>query len=351
MISKLLDRLSHPLPIDAYRTLVNPLWVRDLRGVIEAVTPITPDAAAVTIRTNRAWPRHDAGQFVTLGVEIDGVLHHRCYSLTSVGEHAGAQLIEIAVQRVPGGLVSNHLTGAARIGDLVRLSAPDGDFTLPTFVPDRLLFVSGGSGITPIIGMLRTLAGRAPQTDATVLHHAPTPERTMFAAELTRLAERHDWLTVHLGHTQVDGARLDAARLDELCPDWRERDAFVCGPTPMIRFATDHWDDAGLLDRLHLERFTLDLPVTTEPGAATVTARFDRTGTLTAASVGATLLATAEAAGVDAPFGCRSGVCHTCSTRLVSGCTTDVRDGRVSEAGAHVQLCVSTPLTDVALDL
>ena len=62
-------------------------------------------------------------------------------------------------------------------------------------------------------------------------------------------------------------------------------------------------------------------------------------------------LALVEAAGIDAPYGCRTGVCHTCSTRLVSGCTTDVRDGRVSEAGTHVQLCVSTPLTDVALDL
>ncbi|MEI2651999.1 MAG: ferredoxin reductase [Microthrixaceae bacterium] len=248
--------MSQPLPIDAYRTLVNPLWARDRRGVIEAVTPITPDACAITIRTNRAWPRHDAGQFVTIGVEIDGVRHHRCYSLTSVGDRSGSQLIEIAVQRVPGGLVSTHLTSAARIGDLVHLSGPDGDFTLPSFVPDRLLLISGGSGVTPLVGIVRTLASRPPHSDVVVVHHAPTAERTMFSAELTRLAARHDWLTVHLVHTRDGGARLDPARLDDLCPDWADRETFVCGPTPLIEFVTDHWDAAGALERLHLERFT-----------------------------------------------------------------------------------------------
>ncbi len=351
-LSSLLDRLSQPLPIDAYRTLVNPLWARDRRGVIEAVTPITPDACAITIRTNRAWPRHDAGQFVTIGVEIDGVRHHRCYSLTSVGDRSGSQLIEIAVQRVPGGLVSTHLTSAARIGDLVHLSGPDGDFTLPSFVPDRLLLISGGSGVTPLVGIVRTLASRPPHSDVVVVHHAPTAERTMFSAELTRLAARHDWLTVHLVHTRDGGARLDPARLDDLCPDWADRETFVCGPTPLIEFVTDHWDAAGALERVHLERFTLDLPAPADPATGdTVTATFATTGSIATAPVGATLLATAEAAGIDAPYGCRTGVCHTCSTRLVSGCTTDVRDGRISEAGTHVQLCVSTPLTDVALDL
>jgi ferredoxin-NADP reductase len=201
--------------------------------------------------------------------------------------------------------------------------------------------------------MLRTLAERPPHTDVVVVHHAPTPERTMFAAELQRLADHHDWLTLHVVHTQTDGARLDEQRLTGLCPDWAERETFVCGPTPLVHFVTEHWSQHHVLDRLHLERFTLDLPDLRDSDATseTVAATF-ATSTVTApAPVGTTLLASAEAAGIDAPYGCRSGVCHTCSTRLVSGCTTDVRDGRVSEAGSHVQICVSTPLTDVTLDL
>jgi len=338
---------------DRYLTLVDPLWTRDPRGVVEAVTPLTPESAAVTIRTNRAWPGHAAGQFVTLGVEIDGVRHHRTYSLTSVGDGPGRQLIEIAVQRVPGGLVSNHLCTADRIGDVVHLDGPGGDFTLPRFVPERLLFVSAGSGVTPVVGMLRTLAARPPLADVVVVHHAPDAELTMFGAELQRLAADNAWLTVHVVHTRAgDGARLDARRLDGFCPDWAEREAFVCGPESLVAFATDHWDRAGLLDRLRLERFTPPtLTAVTRDGATTATATFGRSGVTADASIGSTLLAVAEAAGVLAPSGCRNGVCHTCSTRLVSGCTTDLRDGRVTDAGSHVQLCVSAPLTDVVLDV
>ncbi|MFN8052124.1 MAG: ferredoxin reductase [Acidimicrobiales bacterium] len=337
---------------DPYRSMANPMWSRSPRGVVESVRPITPTASAITIRTNRSWTGHRPGQFVTIGVEIDGVRHHRCYSLTSVAERAGAQLVEIAVQRVDGGLVSTHLTRTIRPGDLVHLDEPAGDFVLPTITPDRLLFVSGGSGITPIMGMLRSLAARPPHVDVTVVHHAPTPERTMFAVELGLLAAAHDWLTVHVVHTQAGGAHLSAAGLDELCPDWRDRDAYVCGPASLVDFATDHWAAHDALERLHLERFTLALPTSTvaDPGAA-ATAHFTRSGVVAAADTATTLLDAAEAAGLPAPYGCRSGVCHTCSTKLLSGCTRDLRDGRLNEAGTHVQLCVNAAAGDVALDL
>ncbi|HNI33922.1 MAG TPA: FAD-binding oxidoreductase [Microthrixaceae bacterium] len=354
----LLQRLTSPLPIDAYRTLANPLWTRSVRGVVESAVALTPHSTAVRIRTNRAWPGHRAGQYVTLGVEIDGVRHHRCYSITTPNSGPGSTTIEIAVQRVEGGLMSSYLNGALRPGDVVHLGEPDGDFTLPSLVPERLLFVTGGSGITPVIGMLRALALRAPvdaarQSDVIVVHHAPTPERTMFADDLSQLADRHEWLTVHVVHTRADGARLDANRLDTLCPDWRDREAYVCGPSALTAFATDHWAEHGALDRLHLERFTLALPghPATDAPDSTVTTTFERSGVAVEATAAATLLDTAEAAGVMAPYGCRTGNCHTCSTRLVSGCTTDLRDGRVSDAGTHVQLCVSAPLTDVVLDV
>lgn len=350
-VTAILNRFSQPLPIDAYRSVANPLWHREPRGVIEAVTPLTPTAVAIRIRTNRAWPGHRAGQFVTLGVEVGGVRHHRCYSITSPAGTAGEQTIEIAVQHVGGGLVSGHLTGSAAVGDVLHLGEPGGDFTLPTFVPDRLLFISGGSGVTPLIGMLRTLADRPPHTQVTVVHHAPTAEHTMFGAELSRLAAANSWLTLHLVRTREDGAHLSADRLDALCPDWRDRDAYVCGPSSLVGFVTDHWAEHHSLDRLHLERFTLDLPAIPTTDDSTVSASFVRAATSTTTSTGTTLLEAAESAGVAAPYGCRTGVCHTCSTRLVSGCTTDVRDGRVSEPGTHVQLCVSRPLTDVVLDV
>lgn len=344
-----LPLLRRPAPTDAYRTLLDPMWSRDARGRIESVRPLTATASVVRIRTNRAWRGHRAGQFVTLGLEIDGVRHQRCYSITSVPNGPGTT-IEIAVQRVDGGLVSSHLVERAWPGDLVHLGAPGGDFTLPDLTPDRLLFVAGGSGITPLVGMLRTLAGRAPVADVVVLHHAPTIEQAMFAPELHQLAARHDWLRVQVVETQRGGTRLDDGRLATMCPDWADRDAYVCGPAPMIDFATRHWAEHNVIERLHLERFTLDLAAASRPEGAPASASFSRSG-VTTSTDGGTLLDAAESAGVAAPFGCRTGVCHTCSTRLVSGCTTDLRDGRTSEAGAHVQLCVSAALTDVVLDV
>jgi ferredoxin-NADP reductase len=338
--------------LDPYLTTVNPMWHSDPRGTITAVTPLTARAVAIRIRTNRAWRGHRAGQHVTLGIEIDGVRHHRCYSITSAERAGRGGSIEIAVQSVDGGLVSNHLRTHARAGDVVVLSQADGDFVLPTFVPDRLLFVTGGSGVTPIIGMLRTLAERPPHSDVVVLHHAPAAADTMFAAELA-VREATGRVTVHVSHTRQGGRRLDAHRLDELCPDWRDRETFVCGPASLVGFATEHWADHGLLDRLHLERFSLVMPAIADDQrpAGTVSAAFTRSNVVTATTEATTLLDAAEAGGVVAPYGCRSGVCHTCSTRLVSGCARDLRTGRVVDAGTHVQLCVSVPAGDVALDL
>lgn len=350
--------LRRPAPPDSYRSLLDPLWTSDARGIVVAVTPLTPTASTVLIRTNRAWPGHRAGQYLTLGIEIDGVRHHRSYSITTPSTEPGRRLLEIGVQHVSGGRMSTHIVRDLAPGDLVHLGGPDGDFTLDgarltDLAPDRILMISGGSGVTPIVAMLRELDRRAPSSDVCLLHHAPTADQTMFAAELRHLAERNPWLRVHLVETRGGGAHLDAARLDELCPDWTERHTFVCGPAPMIDFATDQWTRRGVVDRLHLERFT---PVVaprhdTTTTTTTAVASFHRSGTSVDTDSATTLLDAAESAGVLAPSGCRAGVCHTCSTRLVSGCTTDLRDGRVSEPGAHVQLCVSAALTDVVLDV
>lgn len=333
--------------LDRYKELVHPLWVTTPRGVIRSIRPITPTASVVTIRTNRAWTGHRPGQFVTIGIDVDGVRHQRCYSITSTPDEPD---LEIAVQRVADGTVSRHLTTDARPGDVVHLGAADGDFTLPLYTPDALLFVAGGSGITPIVGILRSLAVRPPQSDVVVIHHGRTTDTTMFAAELTTMAERHEWLTVHLVATRDGGSHLDADRLAAYCPDWAGRAAYVCGPTALLDFATDHWERHGALDHLHMERFGL-APLAPARADGHATASFTASGIATAAPTDRTLLETAEAAGIVAPYGCRSGVCHTCSTRLVDGCTTDVRDGRRNEAGTHVQLCVNVPDGDVALDL
>jgi ferredoxin len=177
----------------------------------------------------------------------------------------------------------------------------------------------------------------------------------MFANELARLAADSPWLAMEVQHTRGGGARLDAFTLEARCPDWRDREAFVCGPESLLDMVTSQWDAHGLLDQLHLERFTPTrrAEARTEAASDGATARvtFDASGSDAVSNDDTTLLELAESAGLAPAYGCRMGVCHTCTTPLLAGCARDLRNGRLSEAGTHVQLCVSAPAGDLTLDL
>jgi ferredoxin-NADP reductase len=359
----LLERLTSPLDPDAFLELLGPLHTRRCQGVVASVTPLTPESAEIVMNVGRAWPGHVGGQFVTVGVDIDGVRHTRCYSLTSapaaVSDAAGrGTQISIAVRAKPGGLVSQHLVHAVRPGAVVQLGSPEGDFTLASASLGRVLMVTGGSGVTPVMGMLRSLAGspQAPPYDVTVIHHGPTRDEVMFGGELEVLGREMPWLTVHVRTTRTEaGGHLNAAVLDDLCHDWAERDVFVCGPAPLIDTVTRLWTDVDAAERVHVERFgppPVDADVSTTSGAATGgTVTFAASGRDAAAPGDTTLLAVAEQAGLVPEAGCRMGICRTCTTPLLSGCVTDLRNGRRSEAGSHVQVCVSAADGDVTLDL
>ncbi len=351
----LLDRWTHPLDVEDYLALVDPTRSRRPQGVIESVVPLTSTAAAIRIRPPRSWRPHRPGQFVTLGVDVDGRRHHRCYSITSLptsGRDRGAR-IEVAVQAVDGGTVSEHLVHRARPGDVVQVDGPSGDFVLPDPMPQRLLFLTGGSGITPVVGMLRWLQATGVDADVVLLHHVRTLDRLMFRHEPERWAGRTPSIRTVLTRTGEGGRHLEATRLERECPDWRQREVFVCGPEALTSFATGHWADAGLAERLHVERFVpqgATTPVGEQGGHGPASVRFSLSDVVTTGDSGTSLLAAAEEAGLAPPAGCRMGICHTCTSRLECGSAVDLRDGRVREAGDHVQLCVTAPLGDVAVE-
>ena len=149
--------LFSPLLPDDYLELVNPLWsTQELRGRIERIERETDSAVTVFIRPGYDWSGHKAGQYTRVGVVVDGVFHWRAYSLTSEPDHPQGY-IAITPKRVDEGVVSPYLTNDARPGDIVRLGGVEGDFVLPDEPPERLLFISAGSGVTPIMSMLRSL--------------------------------------------------------------------------------------------------------------------------------------------------------------------------------------------------
>ena len=177
-----LSALTTPLLPEDYLALVDPLWSStELRGRVVDVRRETPRATTLTIHPGRAWTGHRAGQYVRVGVDVDGVRHWRTYSLSGTPDDRD---LRITVQAQPGGTISPQLAHHTRPGTIVRLEQATGEFVLPTATPTRLLFVTAGSGITPVMAMLRTLAARGPLTGVTLVHSAPTPADVIFAAEL-----------------------------------------------------------------------------------------------------------------------------------------------------------------------
>ncbi|KOV35179.1 stearoyl-CoA 9-desaturase [Streptomyces sp. XY431] len=325
--------VTTPLLPSDYLDLVGPLRAgADLRGRIEAVHPETGDAATVVIRPGRGWRGHTAGQYVRIGVDVDGTRLWRVYSITSPTDRRDGR-ITITVKAVPDGKVSNHLIRRAAPGTLVRLDQPTGDFVLPSSAPAKVLYLTAGSGITPVMGMLRD----TDFDDVVMVHCAPKPQDVIFRSELHDLVAAGKLRLTEV-HTGADG-RLDIARLHELVPDWAERETWACGPAGLLDAAEDHWTGHGVRERLRTERFRPRIAVVGDGGEVT----FSATGRTVDADGATPLLAIGEEAGVLMPSGCRMGICFGCVTPLRAGAVRDLRTGEITEAepGVLIQTCVS----------
>ncbi|MGZ4491204.1 MAG: ferredoxin reductase [Nocardioidaceae bacterium] len=343
------SRLTTPLHPDDYLSLINPLWsARELRGRVERVVPETDDAATLTIKPGWGWSfDHQAGQYVGIGVCVDGRFHWRSYSLSSPPV-LDRGTITITVRAMPEGFLSDHLVRGLAPGTIVRLAAPAGEFTLPDPPPERMLFLVGGSGITPVMSMLRTLDRRGTMPDVLLVYSSPTADRMIFRDELRAMADRHGSLRIHEQHTDTDGV-FGLDRLDEVCPDWRERGTWACGPAPMLDACEEHWAAAGLGDALHLERFSVELGGTDAEGG---TVTFVNSGKQVDIDGATTLLEAGEQAGVGMPYGCRIGICHTCTLTLASGRVKDLRNGdEHAEPNEAIQTCVTAACGDVTLNI
>jgi stearoyl-CoA 9-desaturase NADPH oxidoreductase len=343
--------LTTPLLPDDYLELVDPLWSsRQISGRVQDVQPETRDSATVVIRPGRGWTGHRAGQYVRVGVEVDGVRHWRSFSISSPPQRPDG-CITITVKAVREGLVSPYLVRRMVSGSIVWLTTAEGDFVLPDELPARLLFLTAGSGITPVAAILRDLAARGQMPDTLLVHSAPTPGDVIFGGELRAMAARFTGLRLHERHTRIAArrGRLTMAGLARICPDWRLRQTWACGPTGMVEDAERHWRRAGLADQLHVECFH---PALSPGGGRGGWVRFTTSGREVDADGAVPLLLVGENAGVLMPSGCRMGICYTCVARLHSGRVRDLRTGSEhGDEGELIQTCVSAAAGPVAIDL
>lgn len=336
--SRLLGLLAGPHGLDRYTELVDPMWTSEVRGTVVRVRRTTARSVTLWVRPNHPVPFR-AGQFLTVTVEIDGRRHTRCYSPASA-ECVG--LIELTVARHEGGLVSEHLYRAAHTGMTVTLSAPGGDFVLPNPRPRRLLLIAGGSGITPVMSIVRTLQEEYYDGEIAVLHYVRTLEDACYRAQFDQMPD----VRVLYGCTRGPGGdvtgHLDERHLTDAMP--RPDAVYVCGPPTLVDAVCRHHPDAVA------ESFAPAPPTVPDtPGGGRIA--FSRSGVETTDD-GQQLLQQAEAVGLTPQSGCRMGICHTCTRRKVRGAVRNTTTGEISTADDEaVQICVSVPVGDVEIDL
>ncbi|MBW0017918.1 MAG: ferredoxin reductase [Mycobacterium sp.] len=344
--SDLVDLLTGPHGVDRYTELVTPTWtLGEARAKVVDVRRTTPRSVTLTLAPNAAFTGRSAlkaGQYVNVTVEIDGRKHTRCYSPANA--EGGSQL-ELTIGQHDGGLVSTFLYERARRGMVLGLSGIGGDFVLPERRPQRILFVSGGSGITPVLAMLRTLIAEGHPGEIAFVHYSRSAAEACYRDEL---AEMPGVRVLH-GYTRSDDGdlvgRFDAEHLRAAMPSGHEPDVvFVCGPTSLVDAVTQHCDN------VHTESF---VPPVFEPPTNPSGGRisFADSG-IDVADDGRSLLEQAESAGLTPENGCRMGICHTCTRRKTSGTVRNLITGAVSTGpDEDVQICVSVPVGDVDLSL
>ncbi len=340
--------------------------------VCRAVLDTTHDVKTFLLEPADSRTVHfEAGQFITLRLEIDGRSVDRCYTISSPPTRP--HLLTITVKRVPGGTVSGWLHDHVVPGRRLRVGAPLGQFVLPEPPGGRYLFLSAGSGITPMLSMTRTLYDRGSDADVVFVHSARTPEDIICGVEVEAIAAALPRVTAGFvcvadpsGRWSGLRGRVSSETLRALAPDLAERVVYACGPPGYLAslrtvLAELDYDMAGY----HQETFTFadltaeERPATVEPTGTTDADRttfsveFVRSARTIRCAADQYVLDAALAAGIRHPSSCTQGLCSTCKTTLLEG-SVDMRHNggiRAKEiAQGKVLLCCSTPLTDLRLE-
>ncbi|MEW6630027.1 MAG: hybrid-cluster NAD(P)-dependent oxidoreductase [Pseudomonadota bacterium] len=331
-----------------------------------------PDVKTFTFRSdNQTWFRYKPGQFITLELPTaDGPLM-RTYTLSSSPSRPFS--IAVTVKAQAGSVGTRWMFENLKPGARVKAYGPAGDFSLHAHPAAKYLFISAGSGITPMMSMLRWLNDCAPWTDVGFVNCARRPEEIIFRKELELLgthmpglslgfmieerSSREGWFG-HMG-------RIDAIRLPLLAPDFREREIFCCGPDPFMRAVRQMLETSGFdMGRYHQESFAApvveEVPAPFAPADGGVTAieavtpvRFSLSGVDAECVAGQTVLQTARASGVRIPAACEFGLCGTCKVKKVSGDVEMNHNGGILDHeidDGFILACCSRPLSALEIE-
>lgn len=340
--------LNHGAVEDALRGLHPMLSLTEVRARVVRVESDTPSTKTFVLQPNALWQGATAGQFVRVQVEIAGRRESRVYSLSS---RPGSRRLAITVKRQPGGLVSGYLHEQVRAGAVLTISQAMGEFVLPAELPAKILLLSAGSGITPVMSMLRDLNARGYSGDVVFMHMCRNPQEQIFAPALASLQASYPQLTLLQHFTESDG-RLSPAALRRAVPDLEARSTWMCGPGVWMEEMHQHWLATGMTQPLLSERFVAYTILPTEQAGTPVSVSFASSGKEFSTCGTAPLLMQAEQNGLSPKHGCRIGICRSCQCTKITGTVQNLQTGELSSApNEQIRLCISAARSDVALAL
>lgn len=365
--------MSTPFYAPDFAAPVSPPWSSDQDETLRCVHIRHETHDVKTFMLAASGPRNFRylpGQFITLELEIGGLKINRCYTLSSTPTRP--DLVSITVKRVPGGAVSNWLHDNLRVGMELGAMGPSGEFSCFRAPAQRYLFLSGGSGVTPLMSMTRALHDLGSDADIVFAHCARTPADLLFPEELTMMArnmahlrlamvcDQHTPGSAYAGHL----GRMDAARLAHIAPDFLQRDVYTCGPAPFMAAVRALLVAAGFdMQRYREESFSFEAAAPEATNNATAAQnknavsvyqiQLQKMGLAFSCRADQTILQAAITAGFRLPSSCSSGACSTCKTKKIAGQVDMKHAGGIRQREIDqgwILPCCSRPVSDIALD-
>lgn len=355
LLKRLARTLIAPDTFDFWASRLHPTWSwdRPLARIV-ARQAESSDTFTLLLQPNRHWQGFRPGQHLNIGAEIDGTLVTRSYSPSDAPRADGR--IAITVKAIPGGKLSQHLCHAAKPGDVLTLGPAFGDMTLPETPEGAWLFLAAGSGITPMMAMIRAQAAHGMPMPIALAYWARNRDELCFVDELRALAARLSNFRVDFVLTRAPDApgfhhgRIDAPMLSAFAPDLHQRRVFACGPNGFVAAARSLTGARAVA--FHAEAFTPPPRIETDAEGGSVRITLAASGRTLDVPRGVSLLSALEATGLKPASGCRMGICNTCACGKRAGSTRHLHTGDIEhEPVSALRLCVNSAGSDLILDL
>lgn len=345
---------------NSYKNYLEPMlesWMPEksllfTKAKVEAIKKEREDVISLTLSPDKKWKGFVPGQFIQITIEIKGVLYHRIFSISSaLKDFQETGQIRLSIQKQHLGKVTTSIFDDLKVGDYLNISEAMGEFTLQKATKSQLLMIAGGVGITPILSMLKSVEDSS--LSILVLYYATSSRPHLFEEELLEIGRQNENISIHKINSDEVGF-FSSKHLENFCPDFKNRDLFLCGPEAMDRhvrkvLAENSFNTSNIYsDSFSAQKsFNPDskeikqVNITLEKSKKEITVANDKS-----------ILELLENNGQQPKYGCRMGICNQCSCKKVSGVVFNQHDKQVSGTGEeYIKICSTIPMGDIKIEL